>query len=439
MANYNFKKFFDINKIHNEEYVSNGHFVIKRTTLTKAQNNFVNTFQNDSRIESIMKTFHSFVNDEYKYNTSEFIPELIVMINGTDEDYQTVIDKDHYAIKEEYYNFIKSLKCRIFKVEKELMKPAFIYNEDNILIGIIVPVRVQPSDVEKATSYNEYIELQKGQEEQKEQKKQNQKKCLYISDNKAIVRNKKLTCVAELVNDEVYKNLYVESDYKKDGGMVFIDFGFILMYITNLSKYDDNPETIKYRLEDSTDHTFDNYKAYIDICLTNNQFINVAEIKLMELAGESSEYIHTLTDHRQKVLDLREQKHKEEEQKRERENQEYVTEKNKIAEDMISNAEHLITNKETVQNKDITVYKSRYNSNTSKLILHLMKKYDINIPLKTQGWINQALANIFYDESDNSYSYQYYKSSKDSTTFSKYLDMLVSKINAKYDIMAVVR
>jgi hypothetical protein len=291
---------------------------------------------------------------------------------------------------------------------------------------------VQPSYITKATSYSEYIELQKGLTEQKEQSKQNQKKCLYISHNNAIVRNKELTCIAELVNDEAYKNLYVESDYTKDGGMVFLDFGFILMYVKHLSKYDIEPKDIIYSLEKVKDYTFDDYKNYITDCLNNNQFINVAEIKLMELAGESADYIKTLTDHRQKVIDMREQKHQEQEENRKQEDQAYVTEQNKKAEDIINTAEHAIINHQNVKNIDITVYKSRYESNTTSLILSLIKKYDINVPLKVQGWINKALANIIYDAEYDDYSYQYYKSSADSKVFSRYLYQLICKIKEKY-------
>jgi hypothetical protein len=63
-----------------------------------------------------------------------------------------------------------------------------------------------------------------------------------------------------------------------------------------------------------------------------------------------------------------------------------------------------------------------------------MKMYGINVPLKTQGWINNALANIFYDAENDEYSYTYYSSSKNSETFGKYLDELIRKVKEKYNI-----
>ncbi len=56
-----------------------------------------------------------------------------------------------------------------------------------------------------------------------------------------------------------------------------------------------------------------------------------------------------------------------------------------------------------------------------------MKKHNINVPMKTQGWINQALTEIYFDE-EYGWSYKYYKSSADSTVFHKYLKQLVEVI-----------
>lgn len=157
MTKYNFRKFFNTGyRIANDEYVSNGHFIIKREMLTKAQNNFVNDFQEDDRIDFIIKTFRECIDKEYIYNTIEFIPKAITDFKNI-RDYQIIIDKDNYAVREEYYNFFKSKKCRIVKVEGELSKPAYIYNNDNAVVGIVLPVRLTPSQIKKVIPYNESV------------------------------------------------------------------------------------------------------------------------------------------------------------------------------------------------------------------------------------------------------------------------------------------
>jgi len=158
VAKYNFKKFFNTGyRIANDEYVSNGHFIIKRKVLTKAQNNFIDGFQEDDRIDFIIKTLRECIDKEYIYNTIEFTPETITDIKNDDKVYQAVIDKDNFTIREEYYNFFKSKKCRIVKVEGELSKPAYIYNNDNAVVGIVLPVRINPSKIGEITPYGEIV------------------------------------------------------------------------------------------------------------------------------------------------------------------------------------------------------------------------------------------------------------------------------------------
>ena len=60
------------------------------------------------------------------------------------------------------------------------------------------------------------------------------------------------------------------------------------------------------------------------------------------------------------------------------------------------------------------------------IILYLMKKFNINVPLKTQGWINNALIKIYWTGDKPSYSY--YSSSKNSTVFNRYLNELINVI-----------
>lgn len=440
MAKYNFKKFFDNNKIANTEWVSNAYFAIKRLELKKSQNTFIDTFpESNSRAESIEGIVNKSISDFYKYyskDDTEYIPTLYNSQgykNSKGELAPAIIDNNNVAINIEYYNFIKDLGCSlVYNKGRNTYEPLMIFNKDSEIVGIVLPIRMEHEKILEAIDYNKHLEKLEVEKKQAKIVKQNSKKCLYISNNKAVVRHKELTCIAELTNDESFKNLYVESDYKKEGGNVFLDFGFILMNVSYLSKYDTDSETIKYRLESAKSFTLQDYKNYITKCLNNNQFINIADIKLMELAGESEEYIQKLKDHRQKVMDIREQERNEREVKREAEEQSYVEEQNKKAEEIISQAEQAIINKQNVQNKDVTIYKSKYESNTTSLILYLMKKHNINIPLKTQGWINRALTTITYDEEGDNYGYRYYNSSADSTTFYKYLNQLILKIKEKY-------
>jgi hypothetical protein len=89
----------------------------------------------------------------------------------------------------------------------------------------------------------------------------------------------------------------------------------------------------------------------------------------------------------------------------------------------IKEAERKILNHEEVRNNDVLGDKS--------LIMQLFREHDIAIPLKTQGWIINALYDIHYNEQREQWSYQYYKKSRDSTVFSDYLPLLVSAVQTK--------
>lgn len=91
-------------------------------------------------------------------------------------------------------------------------------------------------------------------------------------------------------------------------------------------------------------------------------------------------------------------------------------------EQAIKTAEGKILNKETVGNADIQ---------GKSLIMQLFREHNIPIPLKTQGWIINALADIHYNENRERWSYTYFNSSKNSTVFSDYLPLLVSAVQTK--------
>jgi len=92
-------------------------------------------------------------------------------------------------------------------------------------------------------------------------------------------------------------------------------------------------------------------------------------------------------------------------------------------EQAIKAAESKILNKQTVSNTSIQ---------DKSLIMQLFREHNISVPLKTQGWIINALHSIEFIEQEDRWSYRYFKSSKNSTVFSDYLSRLALAIQAKY-------
>lgn len=449
---YDFKSFFcddsnsSVREYHNDNWISNGHFVVKKSILTKTYLRVVEKYPQDeeamNKVVSIAKASRKIFESKAEDEKVQFVPDFI-MKDFSKNTGNVLYDSNLGVIlRQDYYNFITDRKCKIYMGEGRL-NPLVIYDKDGEFAGIIMPVRSNGIDIAKeGENYKDYItELKQEQQEEKMAKaefKKLSKKTLYISNNKAIVRKQPLRSLTEITSIDKYSNIFIEAEPKDNYAKLYLDLDVVYMNIGHTVRLDclDDTDTMDF-LTFLSEFTLEDYKETIKENLKEDKWINVAEIKLMELAGESEEYIQKLWMHRERIEKLR----KEEKQKREkqklREEKEYVKNQNEIVANLISEAEQSILDKKTVLNKEVTIYNdatNRYDNNTTSLILHLFKLYDIKLPLRTQGWVNKGLHSLKY--SDGCWGYQYYSSSSDSTVFLKYLKELVGKIEGKYSITA---
>jgi len=61
--------------------------------------------------------------------------------------------------------------------------------------------------------------------------------------------------------------------------------------------------------------------------------------------------------------------------------------------------------------------------------LQLFRENDIDLPLKTQGWVKSSLAAIYHD-SDYGWNYRYY--GRESTVIEGYINKLAAAVEAKH-------
>ncbi len=88
------------------------------------------------------------------------------------------------------------------------------------------------------------------------------------------------------------------------------------------------------------------------------------------------------------------QKRREEAAKRKAEDQAYCMEQNCLAEQAVADALRVIRTGGILQNKEICFYQSRYESKAYSIINYLMRQFDVDVPIRTQGWINSKLTSI---------------------------------------------
>lgn len=70
----------------------------------------------------------------------------------------------------------------------------------------------------------------------------------------------------------------------------------------------------------------------------------------------------------------------------------FCVERNKESEQAVSEAIQIIRNGGILKNKTVEFYRSRYDFRAYSIVNYLMRLYHVDIPLRTQGWINDKLS-----------------------------------------------
>lgn len=251
------------------------------------------------------------------------------------------------------------------------------------------------------------------------------KKCItFAKDGNTVVKPyKTMYNMEQITNNPAHKNLYIEVKKQKETWKeeteyyLFDDLGKICNY---QGRFDEDI-TLERLSELINKYPFfgkDGLLKQLKEAEENGRYINKVDIELCFTLGEAELAKH-YAEYREKKIAEREERIKAEQAKKEakerEEEQEYLAKIEKV----LLDAEDAIKTKTTFVNNKI---------DDTTIVLRLFKKYGINVPIKTQGWINKALARIFYKDGEISYSYL--KTSNDSTVFYEYLKELENKILA---------
>ena len=80
--------------------------------------------------------------------------------------------------------------------------------------------------------------------------------------------------------------------------------------------------------------------------------------------------------------------------KAEAEERAFCEEQNRLSEQAVQEAIRTIKDGGVLQNRTVKFYRSRYRCNAFSIVNYLMRKYGVNVPLRTQGWINEKLTSV---------------------------------------------
>lgn len=256
------------------------------------------------------------------------------------------------------------------------------------------------------------------------------KKCItFAKDGNTVVKPyKTLYCVENITHDAAHKNLYFEvikgkesweeTHYKlwEDLQVICISQGWVQGFL-DISDFSEKILAYPYSGADGF------YKK-LEEAERSGFYINKVEIEVCALLGNIDLAKH-YAEYREKQITEKEAKRQAEVAERERRKIEEEEKRLAEIEKTILEAENNIFHQKDFKN---------VKADGKSVINKLMEKYGINVPLRTQGWINSKLAMITFN--DGKISYRFYgKSQRDnSTVFIKYLKELKDAIDLELSL-----
>ncbi len=394
---YNFRKFFEGENIcirSNNDYITNSHFLLNKKILKKSHSNFLLKLKTQNLTNDWVENYlKPILNRKTKI---KFTPDFIVKSTEESQNFYIMnYNNKEYMVKEEHYNFIQDIKCNIYITEKaSKTDPFIVLDKNNKKVGLVLPVFLHNSNlVKNKIDYENYIkDLELKALKEKEEKKNDVfvKVCFFDG-----IRNKTLKFLKEIQGTKFYYLKNQLEDYQD----AYTNINGFMCPVCNIG----NIENLVKKIKSENIDLYQCFKKTVDNCLNSGN--NICSLGLAEMVGRLEE----AKEHNQKVREQRQEK--ELEQKRElAEQKAKEAEEKALAEKLlIEETEKTFINGGTIKDGDI--------------IVKLADKYNVNIPLRTKGWIVNNLVEATITES-GSVNYRYWKRTKNATGSQKVYDVL---------------
>lgn len=109
----------------------------------------------------------------------------------------------------------------------------------------------------------------------------------------------------------------------------------------------------------------------------------------------------------------------------------YCDARNQEAEQAVADAVQIILDGGVLKNKTVQLYRSKYDYSDYSIINYLMRLYQVDVPLRTQGWINEKLASATIEDGKCEHL-QFFRSKNGrcSQKFFECMDNLIQAVKA---------
>lgn len=261
----------------------------------------------------------------------------------------------------------------------------------------------------------------------------------FIDDNELKNANKIVTKInykgQEIVvlkseKERIYTDLLI-----KDNNKVYWNLGIAPVKFQNFIDVLNNQadlKTIKYCNDISNAYKKLDLECFFNKKINEKRYFNKCELKYISIhipalydKAQNSREIFLAEREKEKAIEL---------QKRAKAEQEQVDITNEIFEKKLNEIKQNINLDKEIQIEDFVFYKDNKYENgktTQNCILYLAKQYGINIPLATQGFINNRL--VSYDFGNGTFAYRITnKNKKASDVMHKYMIDISKCVKAEF-------
>lgn len=204
---------------------------------------------------------------------------------------------------------------------------------------------------------------------------------------------KELLSLAEVYKDDSIMGLFADASEPENGIIIYKDFEPCLevAHIYNSCTAEQMQKTLS-----DYNRKVKNFDIYINNKISTGSYIKDTELKVIELHG-NFDLLQRAKQAKMDFLQAREEQYKQEEAQREAKRKAEQEAEKVVFEKLISEYEQKIINKKPFSNDEIETPEGK----ETTIILYLCQKYGLNIPLKTQGWINNGLAKIEWKNTED--------------------------------------
>ena len=243
---------------------------------------------------------------------------------------------------------------------------------------------------------------------------------------KALYKNKQM----QLITGSIYCGETIKEEYNDHCDVYACYAGIPVGIWIGSVHVDYSIEEVMAQIKRKGMETLENYMAAIKYRLEKQDHFRFTEVEFIKHIAAELE--NQMWESRKAFAENQHKKRMEQAAQREAEDQAFVAERNAEAEQIVNKALDILRNGGKLENQTVAFYESRYNSSSYSIVNYLMRKYGVNVPIRTQGWINEKLVSAKIEDGKCEHL-QYYKAkgAQCSQKFFDCMNELIAKVNAE--------